>query len=203
MTSRFHHSKFVKTGLVFAVCTWGKAEERQGSVKSMTRPACQKPRPCLPSTLTEWVMPRTELAERQEAVTPADSFLDWSVACAILTCTTAFTQSLRLLANQETKVRGCIIWFDADWHKMVPAAAQWWNKMELLVFCKLRVRSIWSTTKETFPCSSYIVSHNHKTCYAIMRFYFIITWGFFVIMIWYLHDYKNWLNRSFSKKAPL
>lgn len=117
MTSRFHHSKFVKTGLVFAVCTWGKAEERQGSVKSMTRPACQKPRPCLPSTLTEWVMPRTELAERQEAVTPADSFLDWSVACAILTRTTAFTQSLRLLANQETKVRGCIIRFDADWHR--------------------------------------------------------------------------------------
>lgn len=43
-----------------ADCTWGKAEERRGSVKSTIRPACQKPRPCSLSMPTGLVTPRTE-----------------------------------------------------------------------------------------------------------------------------------------------
>lgn len=50
------------SALFFTACTWGRAEEKRGSVKSMTRPACLRLKPCLPSTLTEWAMPRTEAA---------------------------------------------------------------------------------------------------------------------------------------------
>lgn len=48
------------SALFFTACTWGRAEEKRGSVKSMTRPACLRLKPCLPSTLTEWAMPRTK-----------------------------------------------------------------------------------------------------------------------------------------------
>ncbi len=84
--ARWHHDLYanlVQTGLVFPACTWGKAEERRGSVKSTTLPACQRRKPCLPLTLMEWVMPRTELAEAgcsgleiKETVTPA--YRSWS-----------------------------------------------------------------------------------------------------------------------------
>lgn len=49
---------------VFAVCTWGKAEERRGSARSTTRPACQKQRPCSPSTPMVSETLRTEPAVR-------------------------------------------------------------------------------------------------------------------------------------------
>lgn len=41
-------------------CICGRVEVRRGSARFMTLRVCPRPKPCLPSTQMEWVMPKTE-----------------------------------------------------------------------------------------------------------------------------------------------
>lgn len=63
MSAVLPHCSVTNSAVSSAACTWGRAEERPGSVRFMTLLVCRKLKPCLPSMLMEWVMPRTKAAE--------------------------------------------------------------------------------------------------------------------------------------------